>query len=220
MDLATAAVCLTLFDFETPDYRRKFFGCLGNFSIKNLSARNRASIAWEWKAIDVDISALALGLPNPATPTNLYPANMPAQGAIIRNTRISFGSTPDQIIASEFEFDYGNDVQPVLDTAAVNGIRRWQIVESARRFSFKADYANYGNTLLAAHRNKTLQDVLVEMTNGGAGNSFALAMPKLEIRELARVTVNGLDYLDVKCAISRNDDVPATPVPDVTFGIL
>lgn len=216
----------TFLDYETAEIRRMFYGCMGNFALKNTSANGQLMFDWDFKALNWDETvALGISVPTVASgnyPSSSYGATMPTQGAIMRNTRLLIGSggSPYTITASEFEFNLGNDVQAKVSSGATNGVSAWFIKDSARTFSFTmevSDNSTFGETMVTRWAAGTNLDILVQMTQGGPGNSFALCMPVCQIQKVTPISVNGLDYVKVDTQICRDS---TNGYPDVTWGML
>jgi hypothetical protein len=176
-------------------WRRYIRGALGNFSLKNLGANGRIMMDFDFKG--VDWSDAGQGSTQGA-PT--YPANLPATGGFVRNTRLSIGATA--LTVSEFGFDLGNEIDGKPSTAAANGVASYLVKDAKQTMSFKvaADDAEAA-TLRAKWKAGTTIDVLVELTQGGPGNSFAIAAPVVQIVDFKPSSQNGLDYFDVSCVI-------------------
>jgi hypothetical protein len=201
------------FDMETADYRRYFRGCLGNVAF-SFPLHGRPAFKWTFQALDWNN-------PSVSQPSPTYPTNLPTTVYPIRNARVWVGT--QLLVASEFTLELGNEIVPMPSTQAVNGIQKWVIKDAKRELSFKVEYndtSNYGATLVTDHINKTIVDILVEAPNGGPGNSFAFAAPFCELTSVDRVTVNGIDYLECKARILRNDGSISASVPDLAFGLL
>lgn len=191
-------------------WRRSYFGCLGDFALKNTSALGRLLFDWTMKALYWDDPNQGNTQPAPT-----YPASLPSAGAFIRNTRISLGA--NGLIVSEFGFELGNDIQGKVSTAAPNGITQFFVVGAKQTASFKVavDDAHAANIFVDSVGQNL--DLLVEMTQGGPGNSFAIAGPVAQIVSVKPATVNGLDYYDVALALNRTS---LAGISAVTFGIL
>jgi hypothetical protein len=192
-------------------WRRGIFGCLGDFALKNLSANGKLMLDFTFKGLDWGDTNQGVSQPVP-----VYPANLPASGAFVRNSRLWIGAA--QLVVAEFGYELGNEIQGKTATAAKNGIASWLITDAKQAFSFKvaADDAEAAG-LRAAWKAGTALDLLAELTQGGPGNSFAIGAPVVQIVDFKPSTLNGLDYFDVACAIQRN---AITGVAAATFGVL
>jgi hypothetical protein len=192
-------------------WRRSLFGCLGDFELQNLAANGKLMLAFTWKALDWGDANQGASQPAPT-----YPANLPAAGAFIRNTRLWVGAA--QVPVSELGYKLGNAIQAKASTAAKNGVASWVVTDAEQTMTFKVavDDAETAG-LRAAWKAGTPLDVLVELTQGGPGNSFAIAAPIAQIVDFKPSSLNGLDYFDVSLAIQRN---ALTGVAAATLGVL
>jgi hypothetical protein len=192
-------------------WRRYIRGCLGNLTLKNLSAAGKLALEWAFKGVDWSDAGQGS---SQGAPT--YPTNMPTAGAFIRNTRLWIGAT--ERIVSEFVYDLGNEIQPKPSTSAANGVASFAITGAKQGFGFKIAEADAETaTLRALWKAGSTLDVLVELTQGGPGNSFAIAAPKVQITGYKPIVVNGIDYRDVECEIKRSE---LTGVPAASLGVL
>ncbi len=192
-------------------WRRYIRGCLGDVALKNLSANGKLALEWSFRGVDWSDADQGVAQTAPT-----YPSNLPSQGGFIRNTRLFAGASALDV--AEFGFELGNEIQPKVATSAPNGVASWQIVGAKQTLSFKiteedAEVA----TLRAKWKAKTTLDILVELTQGGPGNSFALAAPRVQIVEYKPSTLNGIDYRDVVCQILASE---ITSVPAAALGVL
>jgi hypothetical protein len=191
-------------------WRRALFGCLGDFSMKNLGANGKLALEFSFRALDWDDPAQGT---NQTAPT--YPANLPASGAFIRQTRLHVGAS--QLVVAEFGYELGNEIQGKPSTAAKNGNASWLVTDAKQTMSFKVAVEDAHAASIYIDSVGSSLDVLVELTQGGPGNSFALAAPVAQIVEVKPATMNGLDFYDVALAIQRN---ALTGVPAAAFGVL
>ncbi len=192
-------------------WRRYIRGALGNFSMKNTGANGRLMFDFDFKGLDWDDSGQGS---TQGAPT--YPANLPSSGGFVRSTRLSLGATA--LVVSDLGYDLGNEIEAKPSTQAANGIASFVVKDAKQGFTFKvaADDAETA-TLRAKWKAKTKLDVLAELTQGGPGNSFAIAAPVCQIIDFKPTSQNGLDYFEVTCAILASG---ITGVPAATFGCL
>jgi hypothetical protein len=191
-------------------WRRSLFGCLGDFALRNTAALGKLMLEFTFRALHWDDPNQGVAQPAP-----VYPANLPASGAFIRNTRLYAGAAA--LVVAEFGYELGNDIQAKPSTAAKNGIAQWIITGAKQAASFKVAVDDSHAAGIYIDSVGANLDLLVEMTQGGAGNSFALAAPVAQIVSVKPSTMNGLDYYDVTLDIQRN---AVAGVAAVTFGIL
>lgn len=191
--------------------RRYIRGALGDFALKNLSANGRLMLEWNFRGVDWSDAGQGTSQGAPA-----YPANMPASGGFVRNSRLSVGASALHV--SELGYELGNDIQAKPSTQVTNGVASFQIVGTKQALSFQiAEDDAEAAALRAAWKAGTLLDILIELTQGGPGNSFAIAAPKAKILEFKPAAVNGLDYRDVALEITRSE---LTGIAAATFGVL
>jgi hypothetical protein len=192
-------------------WRRYIRGCLGDVALKNLSANGK--LAFEWSFRGVDWSDAGQGT-NQTAPT--FPSNLPAQGAFIRNTRLFIGATARNV--AELGFTLGNEIQPKMSTAAANGVASFAIVGVKPQITFKIEEeVAEAAGLRAAWKAGTALDLLAELTQGGPGNSFAIAAPRCQIIDYKPSSLNSLDYRDVVCQVLESN---ITSHPAVALGVL
>lgn len=192
-------------------WRRYIRGCLGDLALKNLSANGKLMLEWAFRGVDWNDSGQGSSQPTPT-----YPANLPAAGGFIRNTRLLVGAS--ELLVAEFGYELGNDIQAKPATSAPNGIARFEIVGAKQAFSFKVaeDDAETAG-LRSAWKAGTALDLLAELTQGGPGNSVAIAAPRVQIVDYKPSTLNGLDYRDVACQILGSN---VTGVAAATLGVI
>jgi hypothetical protein len=192
-------------------WRRYIRGCLGDVALKNLSANGK--LAFEWNFRGVDWSDAGQGT-NQDAPT--FPTNLPSAGAFIRNTRLSVGASA--LTVAELGFSLGNDIQPKASTAATNGIASFAVVGVKPQITFKLaeDDAETAG-LRAAWKAGTILDLLAELTQGGPGNSFAIAAPRCQIVDYKPSSLNSRDYRDVVCQVLESN---ITGVAAASLGVL
>jgi hypothetical protein len=192
-------------------WRRYLRGCLGDFALKNLSAAGKIALEWSFKAIDWSDAGQGSAQTAPT-----YPANLPAQGAFVRDTRLWVGAS--KLDVAELGFDLGNDIQPKPSTEATNGVSSFHVVGAKQTFTFKVSEEDAeAATLRAKWKAKTVLDLLAELTQGGPGNSFAIAAPRAQIVEYKPSTLSGIDYRDVTCQILESQ---ITNCPAVALAVL
>jgi hypothetical protein len=192
-------------------WRRYVRGCLGDVALKNLSANGRLMLEWSFRGLDWSDGGQGSNQPAPT-----YPTNLPTTGGFIRNTRLHIGAAA--VAVSEFGYDLGNDIKAKAATSAENGIAEFHVVGAKQGFTFKIaeDDAETAG-LRAAWKARTKLDLLAELTQGGPGNSFAIAAPKVQIVDYKPSALNGLDYRDVTCQILESE---ITGVPAAALGVL
>lgn len=192
-------------------WRRYIRGALGNFSLKNTAALGRLMFDFDFKGVDWSDAGQGS---SQGAPT--YPANLPSAGGFVRSCRLSIGATA--LTVSDFGYDLGNEIEGKPSTAAVNGVASYLVKDAKQVLTFKvaADDAEAA-TLRAKWQAKTMLDVLVELTQAGPGNSFAIAAPVCQIVDFKPSTQNGLDYFDVTCSILASG---ITGVSAATFGVI
>jgi hypothetical protein len=194
-------------------WRYSLFGCLGTVGFKNLSAAGKAMLEFAFKGLDWSDANKGTNQPAPS-----YPANLPSAGAFIRNSRLWVGAS--QLVVSEVGFEPGAEIQAKPSTAAVNGVAGYQVVGKADKLTFKVseeDAEALGTPLSDSWDAGAALDILVELTQGGPGNSFAIAAPKAQIIEYKPSSLNGLDYRDVTLQILGSG---ITGCPASALGVL
>jgi hypothetical protein len=193
------------------NWRRYLRGCIGDFAIKNLAANGRMMLEWDFKGVDWSDAGQGVSQGAP-----VYPANLPAAGGFVRSSRMHVGAS--ELAISEAGFQLGNEIQDKPSTAAVNGVAEKRVVGYKPQITFKAalDDAETAG-LRAAWKAGTALDLLLELTQGGPGNAFAIAAPAAQIADWKQAVVGGLDYVEVTCRILRSS---VANVPAVTFGVL
>jgi hypothetical protein len=192
-------------------WRRSLFGCLGDVELRNLAANGKLMFGFSFKALDWSDANQGASQPAP-----VYVANLPATGAFVRQSRLWVGAA--QLAVSELSFALGNEIQGKPATSAKNGVAEWRVVGYKPTLSFKTAIEDAAAAnLRAAWKAGTALDLLVELTQGGPGNAFALGAPAAQIVDMKRVVVNGLDYEDVQCRMLRPS---VAGVSAVTLGML
>lgn len=191
-------------------WRRSLFGCLGDVALKNLSANGKLALEFSFRALDWDDANQGS---NQTAPT--YPSNLPAAGGFIRQTRLHVGAA--QLVVAEFGYELGNEIQGKPSTAAKNGVASWVVTGAKQSMTFKVAVEDAHAASIYIDSVGSNLDVLVELTQGGPGNSFALAAPVAQIVEVKPSTANGLDFYDVTLDIQRSG---LTGVAAATLGVL
>lgn len=179
-------------------WRRALFGCLGDVELQNLSANGRLMQAFTFRGLDWSDTGQGSNQPAPS-----YPANLPASGGFVRNTRLWVGAS--QLVVAEFGYKLGNAIQPKSSTAAKNGIASWAVTDAEQTMTMKVAVEDAEAAgLRAAWKAGTALDLLAELTQGGPGNSFAIGAPAAQIVGFTPSTLNGLDYFDVSLVLTRH----------------
>lgn len=192
-------------------WRRYIRGCLGDLGLKNLSASGKLMLEWSFRGLDWSDAGQGSNQPTPT-----YPANLPSTGAFIRNTRLMVGASA--LLVAEVGYELGNEIQAKPATSAANGIAQYVITGAKQGFTFKvAEDDAETATLRAAWKAGTVLDILAELTQGGPGNSFAIAAPRVQIVDYKPSSLNGLDYRDVTCQILASN---VTGVAAATLGVI
>lgn len=191
-------------------YRRSHFGCIGDFTLSNLAANGKFAFGFSFRGLHWDDPAQGA-----AMPAGVVPANLPKSGGTIRNTRVSVG--PAVLDVAELGYELGNEIQGKPSAAAKNGVARWVVVDAKQTMSLKVavDDAHAAGIYVDSVGN--VLDLLLELTQGGPGNSFALAAPAAQILAVAPAALNGLDYYEVALAAQRSGIVG---VAAVTLGMI
>lgn len=195
----------------TKGWRRYVRGCLGDMELQNLAANGKLGMAFTFRGLDWDDAGQGS-----SQPVASYPANLPQSGGFVRNTRAWLGAS--QIVVAELGYKLGNKIEGKASTAAKNGIASWVVTDAEQTASFKiaADDAETAG-LRTAWKAGTELDLLLELTQGGPGNSFAIAAPAAQVVGYQPSVLNGLDYFDVSLVLNRTG---LTGVPAVSFGVL
>lgn len=192
-------------------WRRYIRGALGGFSLKNTAALGRLMLDFDFKGVDWSDAGQGS---SQGAPT--YPTNLPSAGGFVRSARLSIGATA--LVVSDFNYDLGNEIEGKASTQAANGIASFFVKDAKQTLTFKVEAGDAeAATLRAKWQAKTSLDVLVELTQGGPGNSFAVAAPVCQIVDFKPSSQNGLDYFDVTCSILASG---ITGVPAASFGVL
>lgn len=192
-------------------WRRYIRGCLGNLALQNTGANGQLKFQWEFRGVDWSDSGQGS---SQGAPT--YPANLPSAGGFVRSTRLSIGATA--LVVSDFSYELGNEIEAKPSTQATNGIASFLVRDAKQMLTFKVEAGDAeAATLRAKWQAKTMLDVLVELTQGGPGNGFAIAAPVCQIVDFKPASQNGLDYFEVSCAILASG---ITGVAAATFGCL
>jgi hypothetical protein len=192
-------------------WRRYIRGALGAFSLKNTAALGRLMLDFDFRGVDWSDSGQGS---SQGAPT--YPTNLPSAGGFVRSARLSIGATA--LVVSDAGYELGNEIDAKPSTQAVNGVASFFVKDAKQMLTFKVEAGDYETaTLRTKWQAKTALDLLVEFTQGGPGNSFAIAAPVCQIVDVKPSSQNGLDYFDVTCSILASG---ITGVPAASFGVL
>mgnify|MGYP006961699751 FL=1 len=192
-------------------WRRYIRGALGNFALKNTSASGRLMFDFDFKGVDWSDAGQGS---SQGAPT--YPTNLPSAGGFVRSSRLSIGATA--LVVSDLGYELGNEIEGKPSTQAANGVASFFVKNAKQVLTFKVEAGDAETaTLRTKWQAETALDVLIELTQGGPGNSFAIAAPVCQIVDFKLTSQNGLDYFEVTCAILASG---ITGVPAATFGVL
>lgn len=192
-------------------WRRYIRGALGNFSLKNTSANGRLMFDFDFKGVDWSDAGQGT---SQGAPT--YPTNLPGAGGFVRSARLSIGASA--LVVSDLGYELGNEIEAKASTQAVNGVASFFVKGAKQMLTFKVEAGDAETaTLRAKWQAKTTLDVLIELTQGGPGNGFAIAAPVCQIVDFKPSSQNGLDYFEVTCSILASG---ITGVPAASFGVL
>lgn len=190
------------------NWRRYLRGLLGDMAFK---FGPRSTLEFNLRGVDwFKADGTTQGAPT-------YPANLPVSGVSAhRRARFWMGATQQKI--TEFSFDLGNDIGEKLATEAPNGIQSFFVKGYKGEGKFTVLHDDGGGTVFASWEAQTVFDMLLELSFSGAGNSFALAAPAVEILTAKPKSVNGLDAYEFEFRVLRNDTI--TGVAALTLGVL
>jgi len=195
------------FDLEGYDptaaqnWRRYVRGCLGDLAF---NTDGRLRLEWEFKGVDLYTADGA----SQGAPT--YPANMPSYGTFAsKSTRVYVGSALQKIQGLTFKL--GNKINPKMDAGSVNGLSDLFIAGYEPTISFSMLHDDGGAAMISTFNAGNLIDLLIELTQGGPGNAFALAAPFVEAKKYTPVSINGLDGYSFELGVTRCDTIAGVP---------
>jgi len=183
-------------------------GGLGTFELAGGSANEQMRFKFDLQFADfADSDGVVL------TPPALA-VDLPVASVFARSSRF-WVDAAEQKVAS-FALSYQNDVQPRPYTGGPGGLNGFFVRGVKLGFTFTAFWNDGCAALEAKYRARTSFDLLLEMTQGGPGNSIVIVAPTVEIADVKPTSVNGLDAREFTCRILRT---PLAGVPSFTFAL-
>jgi hypothetical protein len=194
-------------------WRRYIRGALGKLALKGGDAGSRMTFEYDFSGIDWSDAGQGT---SQGAPT--YPANLPYSGAFLKSSRLWVGASSLDVAGIGYE--PGGEIQPQPSVGTPSGVSRFAVTGRKQKLSFKISEADAEAAgLRAMWKASTALDVLIELVQGGPGNSFAIASPNCRIDGdgYKAVSVNGIDFREVTLSVSR---AATTGFPSTAFGIL